>query len=111
MRCSRVRGICGEPSMHHPSRVSVRGHRPSTRTFCLHRRDSRGTMVIMGRAGVLRRSLRPASLLALLVALAITGGITWAVHSAVRSQEHRLLKERTAELALVFNSAVNAISP
>jgi serine phosphatase RsbU (regulator of sigma subunit) len=67
--------------------------------------------MIMGRAGALRRSLRPVSLVALLVALAVTGGIAWTVHSAVRSQEHRLLKERTAELALVFNSAVDAISP
>ena len=47
----------------------------------------------------------------LLIALAITGAVTWAVHVAVRDQEHRLLKERTAELGLVFNSAVAAIGP
>jgi serine phosphatase RsbU (regulator of sigma subunit) len=65
----------------------------------------------MNAAGVRRRPLRPSSLLALLLSLAITGGLTWAAHLAVRDQEHRLLKERTAELGLVFNSAVNAISP
>src|SRR4051812_35818416 len=58
-----------------------------------------------------RQPLRPVTLIALLVALAITGVVTWAVHLAVRDQEQRLLKERTAELGLVFNSAVAAITP
>ena len=62
-------------------------------------------------SGVQRRPLRVASLAALLLALAITGAATWTVHLAVRDQEHRLLKERTAELGLVFNSAIAAISP
>ena len=58
-----------------------------------------------------RQPLRVVTLVALLIALAITGAVTWAVHLAVRDQEHRLLKERTAELGLVFNSAVAAIGP
>jgi len=58
-----------------------------------------------------RQPLRVATLIALLIALAITGAVTWAVHSGVRDQEQRLLKERTAELGLVFNSAVAAITP
>src|SRR5881409_1701919 len=58
-----------------------------------------------------RQPLRVATLIALVIALAITGAVTWAVHSGVRDQEQRLLKERTAELGLVFNSAVAAITP
>src|SRR3954453_24124946 len=58
-----------------------------------------------------RQPLRVVTLIALLIALAITGAVTWAVHLAVRDQEHRLLNERTAELGLVFNSAVAAIGP
>jgi hypothetical protein len=58
-----------------------------------------------------RQPLRVVTLIASLVALAITGAVTWAVHVAVRDQEQRLLKERTAELGLVFNSAVAAITP
>src|SRR4051794_7783772 len=57
-----------------------------------------------------RQPLRVVTLIALLIALAITGAVTWVVHAAVRDQEHRLLKERTAELGLVFNSAVAAIT-
>lgn len=67
--------------------------------------------MIMSGAAVRRRPLRAVSLLALFVVLAVTAGATWAVYLAVRDQEHRLLKERTAELALVFNSAIAAISP
>src|SRR3954463_2788838 len=58
-----------------------------------------------------RQPLRIATLIALVLALAITGAVAWAVHLAVRDQEQRLLKERTAELGLVFNSAVAAIGP
>ena len=58
-----------------------------------------------------RQPLRVATLIALVLALAITGAVTWAVHLAVRDQEHRLLKERAAEVGLVFNSAVAAIGP
>src|SRR5438309_7659398 len=58
-----------------------------------------------------RQPARVATLAALLVALAITGAVTWTVRLAVQDQEHRLLKERTAELGLVFNSAVAAITP
>ena len=63
----------------------------------------------MVRAQTSRRPLRPVSLIALLVALGITAAATWATSLAVRSQERRLLKERTAEVGLVFNSAVAAI--
>src|SRR3954471_7169040 len=58
-----------------------------------------------------RQPLRVATLIALVLALAVTGAVTWAVHLAVRDQEHRLLKERTAEVGLVFHSAVAAIGP
>ena len=58
-----------------------------------------------------RLPLRVVTLIALVLALAITGAVSWAVHLAVRDQEQRLLKERTAELGLVFNSAIAAISP
>jgi hypothetical protein len=47
--------------------------------------------------------------LALLVTLAVTGGAAWLVHAAVRDQEHRLLKERAAEIGLVLNQAISAI--
>jgi hypothetical protein len=67
--------------------------------------------MIMAGADVRRLPLRPAAVIALLLSLAITGGATWAAHLAVRDQEHRLLKERTAEVGLVFTSAINAISP
>ena len=56
-----------------------------------------------------RRPLRLLSALALLIALAVTAGATWATHLAVQGQERRLLKERAAELGLVFTSAINAL--
>lgn len=58
-----------------------------------------------------RHPLRVATLVALALALAVTGVVTWAMHLAVHDQEQRLLKERTAEVGLVFNSAIAAISP
>lgn len=57
-----------------------------------------------------RLPLRPLSLLALLIALAVTAGATWATHLAVRGQERRLLKERTAEVGLVLTTAISAVS-
>src|SRR5438067_4715503 len=63
----------------------------------------------MAGAGRAHISLRPLSLLALLMALAISGGATWATHLAVRSQERRLLKERVAEVGLVLSSAITAL--
>ena len=63
----------------------------------------------MAGAPATRRALRPASLLALLVMFAITGAATWLVHVAIREQEHRLLKERAAEIALLLNQAISAI--
>jgi hypothetical protein len=56
-----------------------------------------------------RLPLRPASLIALLVALGITAAATWATLLAVNGQEKRLLKERTAEVGLVLNSAIATI--
>ena len=56
-----------------------------------------------------RRPLRLLSLVALLIALGVTAGATWATHLAVRGQEHRLLKERAAEVGLVLTSAIGAI--
>src|SRR4051794_14692840 len=58
-----------------------------------------------------RQPLRAATLIAVVLALAITGAVAWAVHLAVRDQEQRLLNERTAELGLVFNSGIAAIGP
>ena len=56
-----------------------------------------------------RRPLRLMSAFALIVALAVTVGAAWATHLAVRGQERRLLKERAAELRLVFSSAIAAL--
>ncbi|MDQ1748478.1 MAG: hypothetical protein QOD07_2741 [Frankiaceae bacterium] len=56
-----------------------------------------------------RRALRPVSVLALLVMLAITAGATWLVHVAVRDQEQRLLKERASEIGLLLDQAIAAI--
>jgi hypothetical protein len=53
--------------------------------------------------------LRPASILALLVMLALTGAVSWLVRAAVHDQEHRLLKERAGEIALLLNQAISAI--
>ena len=53
--------------------------------------------------------MRPVSVLALLVMLAITAAATWLVHAAVADQEQRLLKERAGEVALVLNQAISAI--
>lgn len=41
--------------------------------------------------------------------LAITAAATWLVYVAVDDQEHRLLKERAAEIQLVLNQAISAI--
>lgn len=51
------------------------------------------------------------TVLAVLVALLVTAGATWAANATERDQENRLLKERTAEVALVFNQAVQVIAP
>ncbi|MDQ1685385.1 MAG: hypothetical protein QOC82_2122 [Frankiaceae bacterium] len=63
----------------------------------------------MARLPAWRRALRPASAIALLLMLAVTGAATWLVHAAVDDQEHRLLKERAAEIGLVLNQAIAAI--
>jgi hypothetical protein len=56
------------------------------------------------------RGLRPATVIALVVALLASAGAAWAVHSAVHSQEKQLLKERANELNLVLTSAIGPIS-
>lgn len=63
----------------------------------------------MARLPAWRRALRPVSILALLVMLAVTAAATWLVHVAVDDQESRLLKERASEIALVLNQAISAI--
>jgi len=63
----------------------------------------------MAEARAARLPLRAMSTIALLVALALTLGVTWAVHLAVHDQERRLLKERTSEVALVLTQAIDAI--
>src|SRR5438270_3376111 len=63
----------------------------------------------MARLAGWRRALRPVSVLALLVMLAITAGATWLVHVAVRDQEQRLLKERASEIGLLLDQAIVAI--
>jgi serine phosphatase RsbU (regulator of sigma subunit) len=45
-------------------------------------------------------------MVALLLALAATGALTWLVHVLVRDQEHRLLRERAAEVSLVLKEAI-----
>ena len=56
------------------------------------------------------RRLRIATVVALLLALAASVAATWGVHSVVRDQEHRLLKERGNELNLVLSSAIAPIT-
>jgi hypothetical protein len=56
------------------------------------------------------RRLRAATVIALVVALLASVGAAWAVHSAVHSQERRLLTERANELNLVLTSAVAPIT-
>lgn len=56
-----------------------------------------------------RRALRRVSVLALAVALLLTGLVTWATFAGVAGQEHRLLRERTAEVALVLNQSIMAV--
>src|SRR5205807_685070 len=60
-----------------------------------------------------RQPLRVATLIALVLALAITGAVAWAVYLAVRDQEQRLLKERTAERGQALHAAMgtNAVVP
>lgn len=62
-------------------------------------------MAIMVRRG----RLRGASIVALLLALAATGALTWLVHVLVRDQERRLLRERAAEVNLVLKEAIAPI--
>ncbi|HET6818689.1 MAG TPA: PP2C family protein-serine/threonine phosphatase [Mycobacteriales bacterium] len=63
-----------------------------------------------GGGGARARRLRPATVIALVVALLASAGAAWAVHSAVRTQERQLLKERANELNLVLTSAVGPIT-
>jgi hypothetical protein len=56
-----------------------------------------------------RSPMRRTSILATLVALALTGVATWGTHSVVSDQENRLLKERAAEVNLVLTASINAI--
>jgi serine phosphatase RsbU (regulator of sigma subunit) len=58
---------------------------------------------------VRRGRLRGASIVALVLALAATGALTWLVHVLVRDQERRLLRERAAELTLVLNTSIAPI--
>ncbi|HET7310621.1 MAG TPA: PP2C family protein-serine/threonine phosphatase [Mycobacteriales bacterium] len=60
--------------------------------------------------GARARRLRPATIIALVVALLASAGAAWAVHSAVHSQERQLLKERANELNLVLSSAIAPIT-
>ena len=56
-----------------------------------------------------RLPLRLATLVAVLVALALTAGAVWATYLGVHDQSERLLKERTAEINLVLTQAIDAI--
>jgi hypothetical protein len=56
-----------------------------------------------------RPALRPATIVAALVALALTAGAVWATYLGVHDQSKRLLKERTAEINLVLTQAISAI--
>lgn len=56
------------------------------------------------------RLLRRLSVVIFVVLLILTLVSSWAVHSAIRSQEHRLLKERTNEVSLVLTNAVTTLA-
>src|SRR5665811_954854 len=56
------------------------------------------------------RRVSTAAIAALLVVFAATGAAAWGTHRVVRDQGQRLLKERSAELSLVFTQAVSTIT-
>jgi hypothetical protein len=56
-----------------------------------------------------RLPLRLATLLTVLVALALTTAAVWATFVGIRDQGRRLLKERTGEVGLVLTQAIDAI--
>jgi hypothetical protein len=60
--------------------------------------------------GALRWPLRMTSTVVLLVALALAATAAWGVHAVVRGQEHRLLKERGAELNLLLTNSLQSIT-
>ncbi len=62
-----------------------------------------------GRAAKARR-VGVATIAAFLLVLAATGVAAWGTHRVVRDQGSRLLKERAAELGLVFTQAVSTIT-
>lgn len=63
----------------------------------------------MGWRGASRVPLRLASIIALLIALAVSAAATWGARLTVHDQERRLLKERTAEVGLVLTSAIDSL--
>src|SRR3954454_319359 len=71
-----------------------------------------GMIARMARVGGCQRArrLRLATVVALLLALLASAAASWGVHSVVRDQEHRLLKERGNELNLVLTSAIGPIA-
>src|SRR3954471_24493417 len=71
-----------------------------------------GMIAPMARLGGGRRArrLRLGTVVALLLALLASAAASWGVHSVVRDQEHRLLKERGNELNLVLTSAISPIT-
>src|SRR3954451_3676373 len=66
-------------------------------------------MARLGGGGRARPSHK-GTVVALLLALLATAAAAWGVHSVVRDQEHRLLKERGNELNLVLMSAIAPIT-
>jgi hypothetical protein len=65
---------------------------------------------VVGSRGSERRfGMRTASAIALLIALLVTAVASWLTAVAVHDQEHRLLKERAAEVSLVLTSAINVV--
>jgi hypothetical protein len=55
------------------------------------------------------RRLNRATVAALVVLLALSAVASWGTHTIVRDQERRLLKERSAEVSLVFTVAISSI--
>jgi signal transduction histidine kinase len=56
-----------------------------------------------------RGGLRALSVATLVILLAVTGLGAWATRSVVHDQEHRLVKERTSEVALILTTAIGSL--
>lgn len=69
----------------------------------------RGTSQPSAASSTGTRRLNKATVAALIVMLVIAALGSWGTHTVVRDQERRLIKERAAEVSLVFATAVSSI--